>query len=228
MPLLYGLLVGICMGVLIQRVGASSPTMILRALRLENLTIIKFMATTIAVGTIGVYVLGSFMPMHIDIKPTYVVGVLVGGLIFGVGFALGGYCPGTCVVGIGERRKDAFMALARRYRGRGGFHVGLLANRERADQTDELRKDYAGRSRTCAGRARLDRTRGSAAHGRHPPPDGARSSPPLSRRRRRISVSTRAVRERRPRSRHPDARTPGSRRVPRCPDSRRRVVRFAE
>jgi uncharacterized membrane protein YedE/YeeE len=111
MPLLYGLLVGICMGVLIQRVGASSPTMILRALRLENLTIIKFMATTIAVGTVGVYVLGSFMPMHFDIKPTYVVGVLVGGLIFGVGFALGGYCPGTCVVGIGERRKDAFMAL---------------------------------------------------------------------------------------------------------------------
>ena len=111
MPLLYGLLVGICMGVLIQRVGASSPTMILRALRLEDLTIIKFMATTIAVGTVGVYILGSFMPMHLDIKPTYVVGVLVGGLIFGVGFALGGYCPGTCVVGIGERRKDAFMAL---------------------------------------------------------------------------------------------------------------------
>ena len=49
--------------------------------------------------------------MHLDIKPTYIVGILVGGLIFGVGFALGGYCPGTCVVGIGERRKDAFMAL---------------------------------------------------------------------------------------------------------------------
>ena len=111
MPLLYGLLVGICMGVLIQRVGASRPTMILRALRLENLTIIKFMATTITVGTVGVYILGSFMPMHLDIKPTYIVGILVGGLIFGVGFALGGYCPGTCVVGIGERRKDAFMAL---------------------------------------------------------------------------------------------------------------------
>jgi hypothetical protein len=111
MPLLYGLLVGIVMGVLIQRVGASSPAMILRSLRLENLTIIKFMATTIAVGAVGVYVLGSFMPMHFDVKPTYVIGVVVGGLIFGTGFAIGGYCPGTCVVGIGERRKDALFAL---------------------------------------------------------------------------------------------------------------------
>jgi uncharacterized membrane protein YedE/YeeE len=99
------------MGALIQRVGASSPRMILAALRLENLTIIKFMATTIAVGMIGVYLLGMVMPMHFDVKPTYVIGVAVGGVIFGVGFALGGYCPGTCVVGIGERRKDALFAL---------------------------------------------------------------------------------------------------------------------
>jgi hypothetical protein len=111
MSLVYGLLVGIAMGALIQRVGASSPAMILKALRLENLAIIKFMATTIAVGTVGVYVLSSVMPMHFDIKPTYVVGVIAGGLIFGVGFAVGGYCPGTCVVGIGERRKDAWFAL---------------------------------------------------------------------------------------------------------------------
>jgi len=111
MALVYGLIVGVVMGALIQRVGASNPKMILAALRLEDLTIIKFMATTIAVGMVGVYALGQLMPMHLDIKPTYVVGVLVGGLIFGVGFAIGGYCPGTCVVGIGERRKDAVFAL---------------------------------------------------------------------------------------------------------------------
>lgn len=111
MSLVYALLVGVVMGALIQRVGASSPAMILRSLRLENIAIIKFMATTIAVGTVAVYVLSRWIPMHFDIKPTYVIGVAVGGLIFGVGFALGGYCPGTCVVGIGERRKDALMAL---------------------------------------------------------------------------------------------------------------------
>lgn len=111
MTLLYALLVGVAMGALIQRVGASSPLMIARTLRLENLTVMKFMAVTIGVGMIGVYLLGQFMPMHFDIKPTYVIGVLVGGLIFGVGFAVGGYCPGTCVVGLGERRKDALWAI---------------------------------------------------------------------------------------------------------------------
>ena len=111
MTFLYALLVGVAMGALIQRVGASSPKMILASLRLENLSIIKFMATTIAVGMIGVYLLRDVVPMHFDIKPTYVIGVLAGGLIFGTGFAVGGYCPGTCVVGIGERRIDAWFAL---------------------------------------------------------------------------------------------------------------------
>ncbi len=117
----YGLLVGIAMGALIQRVRASSPAVILQNLRLENLGIIKFMATTIAVGMITVYTLALFIPevLHFDIKPTYLVGVLAGGLIFGVGFGLGGYCPGTCVVGIGEGRRDAWFAL-------GGGVVGAL------------------------------------------------------------------------------------------------------
>ena len=111
MTLLYALFVGIIMGALIQRVGASSPRMILAALRLEDITIIKFMATTIGVGVIVAYLLGAVMPMHFDVKPTYVIGVALGGLIFGAGFAIGGYCPGTCVVGISEGRRDGWMAL---------------------------------------------------------------------------------------------------------------------
>ena len=112
--IIYALIVGVAMGALIQRVRASSPAMIAANLRLENLSIIKFMATTIAIGAILAYVLTAVLGkdvMHFDVKPTYVVGVLVGGLIFGVGFGLGGYCPGTCVVGAGEGRKDALFAI---------------------------------------------------------------------------------------------------------------------
>ncbi|MBI2407367.1 MAG: YeeE/YedE family protein [Gemmatimonadetes bacterium] len=114
MPLIYALIVGVAMGALIQRVRASSPAMIAANLRLENLSIIKFMVTTIAVGAILAFVMNALLgpnTMHFDVKPAYVVGVLVGGLVFGVGFGLGGYCPGTCVVGAGEGRKDALMAL---------------------------------------------------------------------------------------------------------------------
>lgn len=109
----YALLVGVGMGFFIQRVRASSPAMIASNLRLENLSVIKFMALTIAVGMIAVYGLSLLMPtqMHFDIKPTYVIGVLLGGLVFGAGFGIGGYCPGTCVVGIGEGRRDALVAM---------------------------------------------------------------------------------------------------------------------
>ena len=113
MASLYALLVGLAMGALIQRVGASSPGLIARNLRLENLSIIKFMATTIGVGTVVVYLAGLWVPMHLDIKPAYVLGVLAGGIVFGVGFAVGGYCPGSCIVGLGEGRKDALLAVVR-------------------------------------------------------------------------------------------------------------------
>ena len=115
-------LIGVAMGFFIQRVRASSPGMIAKNLRLENISVIKFMALTIAVGMIVVYSLSLVIPelLHFDVKPTYVVGVLLGGLVFGVGFGLGGYCPGTCVVGIGEGRKDAIVAIL-------GGVVGALA-----------------------------------------------------------------------------------------------------
>lgn len=110
MDMLYALLVGIAMGVFIQRVRASSPQMIVQNLRLENLSIIKFMALTIAVSATLTVVLSAWLPMHFSIKPTH-LGVLIGGLIFGVGFAVAGYCPGTCMVGAGEGRKDARFAI---------------------------------------------------------------------------------------------------------------------
>lgn len=120
MELLYGLLVGVGMGALIQRARASSPGMIASNLRLENLAVIKFMAIAIAVGAVASYALAGLIPMHFSIKPTYVLGVLAGGLVFGLGFALAGYCPGTCVVGAAEGRKDALVTLI------GGL-VGALA-----------------------------------------------------------------------------------------------------
>ncbi len=111
MDRLSALLVGVAMGALLQRVRASDPGMIARNLRLEDLSIIKFMGTAIAVGAVVVSLAGLALPMHLDIRPAYLVGVLAGGLVFGVGFGLGGFCPGTCVVGLAEGRKDARWAL---------------------------------------------------------------------------------------------------------------------
>ena len=41
----------------------------------------------------------------------YAVGIIIAGLIFGVGFAVAGYCPGTCVVAAGEGKTDAIATI---------------------------------------------------------------------------------------------------------------------
>jgi uncharacterized protein len=106
------LVVGVVMGILIQRMRASNPSVILKNLRLEDFSVLKFMATAIAVGAVLVHVIASMTAVHFAVKPTYVVGLLLGGVVFGAGFAVGGYCPGTCIVGAAEGRRDALATIA--------------------------------------------------------------------------------------------------------------------
>lgn len=109
--LLLGLLTGVAFGFIIQRVGASQYDNILKSLLWRDTTIIKFMAVALTTTLITTQTLALWIPMHFAIKALYVWGVLLGGLIFGVGFALAGYCPGTAVVGIAEIKKDAAMVV---------------------------------------------------------------------------------------------------------------------
>lgn len=110
--LLVALVIGILFGALLQRVGASKPDLIVEALRLRDLTILKFMALAIGVAAAGMGVLGAAGAGHFAIKPLYVLGVFFGGLVFGVGFAVSGYCPGTSLVAAAEGRRDALFTVA--------------------------------------------------------------------------------------------------------------------
>jgi len=69
------------------------------------------MATAIGVGSLGVYLLDAGNLANMSIKPAYIWGVALGGAIFGIGWAISGYCPGTCVVGTSEGKKDALFTL---------------------------------------------------------------------------------------------------------------------
>lgn len=109
--LIVGLLTGIAFGILLQRVGASSFEMIVNMLRLKDLTIMKFLFLAIAVGSVGMYTLDAFTTAHIAIAPTYLGGLIVGGIIFGIGWAVCGYCPGTCLVAAGEGKVDAYITI---------------------------------------------------------------------------------------------------------------------
>ncbi len=111
MKLLLGLAIGMAFGAILQLGGASSYKKIMGSLLLKDMDIIKLILMAIAIGTVGIYALDLVDMAHLSIKPTYVVGIVIAGLIFGVGFAVAGYCPGTCVVASAEGKTDAMFTV---------------------------------------------------------------------------------------------------------------------
>ena len=112
MELLFGLITGIGFGVLLQRAEVIRFDRQIGALLLVDMTIVKFMLTTIIVGMVGVHLLVDLGLAKLSLKPLIFGGNLLGGLIFGVGWALLGYCPGTAAAALGEGRVDALAGMA--------------------------------------------------------------------------------------------------------------------
>jgi len=115
--LIYGLITGILFGFCLQRGQVLRYDKQLGALRLKDLTIVKFMLTSILVAMVGVYLLRDLGLARLSVKETVLGGNIIGGLIFGLGWGLFGYCPGTAVGALGEGRWDVVWGL-------GGMLVG--------------------------------------------------------------------------------------------------------
>jgi len=111
MTLVLGFLIGCVFGAILFLGGASSYRRIIGTLLLKDMWIMKLMMTAMGVGTLGIYLLDLGNLANLSIKPAYIWGVAIGGAIFGIGWALSGYCPGTCVVGSSEGKTDAIFTL---------------------------------------------------------------------------------------------------------------------
>jgi hypothetical protein len=109
--ILTSLGIGAAFGVILQRVQVSDPDRIYGTLTLRDLTVLKFMLLAIGVGAVGIGGLAALGLAHLKIKALPLLAVAGGGLVFGVGFALAGYCPGTCLVGAAEGRRDALWTF---------------------------------------------------------------------------------------------------------------------
>ena len=109
--LIYGLNTGILFGFLLQRAQVLRYDKQLGALRLLDMTIVKFMLSSVLVGMIGVYFLKDLGLAALSVKPTILGGNILGGLIFGIGWALLGYCPGTSLGALGEGRWDGLWGI---------------------------------------------------------------------------------------------------------------------
>ncbi len=119
--LLLGFLTGILFGFLLQKGRAAKFHVIIGQLLLKDWTVLKIMATAVAVGSIGVYALVAMGAASLHIKPALLGGVILGGVCFGVGLAVFGYCPGTSVAASGEGRRDAMVGVAGMLVGAGVF-----------------------------------------------------------------------------------------------------------
>ncbi|MFC1467478.1 DUF6691 family protein [Verrucomicrobiota bacterium] len=111
MELLLGLITGIFFGVLLQNGRVLRFEKQVGAMLFRDMTILKFMLTAIVVGSIGIYALNDAGIIELKLKATNLGANVIGGLIFGAGWAICGYCPGTAAGALGEGRLHAFFAL---------------------------------------------------------------------------------------------------------------------
>ena len=112
--LIVAFVIGIGFGFVLERAGFGNARKLAAQFYLKDLAVLKVMFTAIITAMVGLFLLSvaGFVDLSmIYLVPTYVVPQIVGGLLLGVGFVIGGYCPGTSVVSAGTGRLDGMVYL---------------------------------------------------------------------------------------------------------------------
>lgn len=106
-----GLITGIFFGFLLQKGRVLRFDKQIGAMLLKDMTIFKFMLSAILVGMVGIILLSNFEIITLSHKPMNVGALLIGGALFGAGWAIMGFCPGTSIGALGEGRWHAVFAI---------------------------------------------------------------------------------------------------------------------
>lgn len=111
MELIIGLITGILFGVFLQKGEVLRFEKQVGFLLLRDMTIIKFMFSAVLVGMVGIYAVNGMGFISLSLKATNAAAIIAGGLLFGIGWALAGFCPGTSVGALAEGRIHALWAI---------------------------------------------------------------------------------------------------------------------
>ncbi len=115
--------IGFAFGATLEMAGFGDARKLAGQFYFRELTVLKVMFTAIAVASVllfGAVGLGVLDFGHVWVNPTYLDSGIVGGLIMGVGFIVGGYCPTTSLAASSTGRVDGMMFMA------GGFVGAFL------------------------------------------------------------------------------------------------------
>ena len=119
--LLLGFLIGIGFGFLLDRGGATDFNIIVNQLLLKDFRVLKIIFTAIITGMIGVHLIVRYLPPELQPKSCQWKPIIIGGLIFGVGFAVLGLCPGTAAGAMGTGAVHAVFGVIGMLLGAGIF-----------------------------------------------------------------------------------------------------------
>jgi hypothetical protein len=112
--MISGLVCGLLFGVALERSGFGSPCKLTGQFSLRDWSVLKVMFTAIVVAATGLYllrVMGLLAADSVFVPPAMLAAAAAGGVLVGSGFAIGGYCPGTSMVGLASGRLDALVFL---------------------------------------------------------------------------------------------------------------------
>ncbi|MBN1431612.1 MAG: YeeE/YedE family protein [Methanomicrobiaceae archaeon] len=109
LQLIFGFIIGIFFGFFLYISGVTHYNVIIGQLLLTDFTVLKVMMTAVIVGMPGIYIMKSRGIVNLHVKQGSAGSTIIGGLIFGAGFAILGYCPGTVAGAVGQGSLDALF-----------------------------------------------------------------------------------------------------------------------